>query len=70
MAFRKFFYGDPVQFVGTNYSAHEGHHGVIKQTRIFLKPTKEKPRDSRISYTVDCGCGKTLYPQAFQIEPV
>ena len=60
MAYRKFFYGDTVAINHERYPMHTGHTGMIAGTRI--------KKNSDVTYTVDCECGKRLIPKASHMD--
>lgn len=64
MGARKFFAGDTVVIDGPIYPMHRGHQAEVIGARIVRGGQKEQ----RLTYRVQCECGKVILPTAPQIS--
>ena len=62
---RKFYYGDKIQFVSSNYTKynkHWNHQGFVIGTYIHINGNKRYA-----TYQVECFCGQSLEPKATEL---
>ena len=67
MAHRKFYYDDMVKVISLEHNKHRGHIGSIQSSRIRKLPLN---RGTRVTYTVDCQCGKRMMLNAHHMDLV
>ena len=67
MAHRKFYYDDMVKIISAEHNKHIGHIGNIQGSRIRKLPFN---RGTRVTYTVDCQCGKRMMLNAHHMDLV